>query len=139
MNSATAAPAPTSPSNAAVAAPAITPSFQHPGHHSGEKLEKQFSPLVQQFLTYLKLEKHFSEYTVKSYGADLIQFGQFMAGEIGQQQTGAAALNAPIPQPKVSPEELDKKQLACEPLTTREFLAYLYGQNYTKSTTARKL
>src|SRR5207253_5863680 len=27
----------------------------------------------------------------------------------------------------------------CEPLTVREFLAYLYGQNYTKSTTARKL
>jgi len=28
-----------------------------------------------QFLEYLKLEKHFSDYTVKSYGADLIQFG----------------------------------------------------------------
>ena len=27
----------------------------------------------------------------------------------------------------------------CEPLTVREFLAYLYAQNYTKSTTARKL
>ena len=26
-----------------------------------------------------------------------------------------------------------------KPLTVREFLAYLYGQNYTKSTTARKL
>src|SRR4051812_11715746 len=83
MNSATAAPASPTPSNAAVAAPAITPSFHH---HSGEKLEKHFSPLVQQFLTYLKLEKHFSEYTVKSYGADLIQFGQFMSGQIGQQQ-----------------------------------------------------
>ncbi|MBC7785085.1 MAG: tyrosine recombinase, partial [Burkholderiales bacterium] len=30
-------------------------------------------------------------------------------------------------------------QLAVEPLNVREFLAYLYGQNYTKSTTARKL
>ena len=39
----------------------------------------------------------------------------------------------------MSPEELDKRQLGCEPLTIREFLAYLYGQNYTKSTTARKL
>src|SRR4029078_8336847 len=34
---------------------------------------------------------------------------------------------------------LDEKQLAVEPLTVREFLAYLYAQNYTKSTTARKL
>ena len=48
-------------------------------------LEKNFSPLVKQFLDYLKLEKHFSDYTVKSYGADLIQFGQFLAGEIGQR------------------------------------------------------
>src|SRR5437762_11749992 len=36
-------------------------------------------------------------------------------------------------------EQLDDKQLKCEPLTIREFLAYLYAQNYTKSTTARKL
>src|SRR5205085_3995226 len=34
---------------------------------------------------------------------------------------------------------LDEKMIKCEPLTIREFLAYLYGQNYTKSTTARKL
>src|SRR3954466_1704115 len=122
MNSATAAPASPTPANAAVAAPAITPSFHH---HSGEKLEKQFTPLVQQFLTYLKLEKHFSEYTVKSYGADLIQFGQFIAGEIGPQAAAAGA----APPAKMSTDEMDKKKLACEPLTVREFLAYLYGQN----------
>src|SRR5262245_52054631 len=45
--------------------------------------EKNFSPLVKQFLDYLKLERHFSDYTVKSYGADLIQFGQFLSGQIG--------------------------------------------------------
>jgi integrase/recombinase XerC len=87
---------------------------------------------VRQFLDYLKLEKHFSDYTVKSYGADLIQFGQFLGGEIGR------APGAPET-PKMPLEEIDRKQLQCEPLTVREFLAYLYGQNYTKSTTARKL
>ena len=46
--------------------------------------EKNFSPFVRQFLDYLRHEKHFSDYTVKSYGADLIQFGQFLTGEIGQ-------------------------------------------------------
>src|SRR5205823_7218367 len=70
----------------------------------------------------------FSDYTVKSYGADLIQFGQFLMGEIGQL---AGAKASPAPQ--------DDRQLKCEPLTIREFLAYLYAQNYTKSTTARKL
>ncbi|MGH7175894.1 MAG: tyrosine recombinase XerC [Tepidisphaeraceae bacterium] len=95
---------------------------------TAELREKNFSPLVRQFLDYLKLEKHFSDYTVKSYGADLIQFGQFLAGEIG------AAHGA-----QTKPGTLDEKQLSVEPLTVREFLAYLYAQNYTKSTTARKL
>src|SRR5436190_1616351 len=112
-------------------APAPTPSIaQLPqpsssNHHAA--VEKNFSPLVRQFLDYLKLEKHFSDYTVKSYGADLIQFGQFLTGQIGQWAAGKDGGSA------------DDKSLACEPLTIREFLAYLYGQNYTKSTTARKL
>jgi integrase/recombinase XerC len=93
---------------------------------------KQFSPLVKQFLDYLQLEKHFSDYTVKSYGADLIQFGQFLGKQIGQQPGSE-------PVAMCSMDELDKCHLACEPMTVREFLAYLYGQNYTKSTTARKL
>src|SRR5213592_969427 len=96
---------------------------------------KKFTPLVQQFLDYLHLEKHFSDYTVKSYGADLIQYGQFLAGEIGQHNA-EPALNVVIPD---SPASLDEKQVKAEPLQIREFLAYLYGQNYTKSTTARKL
>src|SRR4030081_2547223 len=45
--------------------------------------EKVFTPLVRQFLDYLRLEKHFSGYTVKSFGADRIQFGQFLGGDIG--------------------------------------------------------
>ena len=96
---------------------------------------KRFTPLVQQFLDYLHLEKHFSDYTVKSYGADLIQFGQFLSGEIGQHNA-EPPLNVVIPD---SPASLDEKQVKAEPLQIREFLAYLYGQNYTKSTTARKL
>ncbi|MDB5302107.1 MAG: Tyrosine recombinase XerC [Phycisphaerales bacterium] len=98
--------------------------------------EKHFTPLVTQFLDYLRLEKHFSDYTVKSYGADLIQFGQFLAGEIGPASTASPA---GANQAKVTPHEVDERAVACEPLTVREFLAYLYGQNYTKSTTARKL
>ena len=95
-------------------------------------VEKDFPPLVRQFLEYLKLEKHFSDYTVKSYGADLAQFAQFLGGEIGGEHAQAASLGG-------ADVTIDQKLLKCEPLTVREFLAYLYGQNYTKSTTARKL
>jgi integrase/recombinase XerC len=98
--------------------------------------EKSFSPLVRQFLDYLRFEKHFSDYTVKSYGADLVQFGQFLAGEIGQPVGGAAPAE---PRTRMTPEQVDERQLGCEPLTIRDFLTYLYGHNYTKSTTARKL
>src|SRR5687768_8577649 len=92
---------------------------------------KRFTPHVQGFLDYLKLEKHFSDYTVKSYGADLIQFGQYVTGQIGPQ--GATTDSVP------TPAAIDEKFVKCEPLVIRDFLAYLYGQNYTKSTTARKL
>jgi integrase/recombinase XerC len=99
---------------------------------SANTVEKIFPPLVKQFLEYLKLEKHFSDYTVKSYGADLIQFGQFLAGDIGQS-------HATPPSAELASLDIDSKLTRCEPLTIREFLAYLYAQNYTKSTTARKL
>ncbi|HEY7088557.1 MAG TPA: tyrosine recombinase XerC [Tepidisphaeraceae bacterium] len=102
-----------------------------PAVNSNTSVEKNFSPLVKQFLDYLKLERHFSDYTVKSYGADLIQFGQFLSGEIGAGAQQSQSFPSGMP--------LDDRQLKCEPLTIREFLAYLYGQNYTKSTTARKL
>ena len=117
MNTATLAPA------------ALTTAAPSP---TSNPLAKTFTPLVSQFLDYLKLERHFSDYTVKSYGADLQQFGQYLGGEIGRP-IGAAASE------KLAPEQIDAKALRCEPLTVREFLAYLYGQNYTKSTTARKL
>jgi integrase/recombinase XerC len=94
--------------------------------------DRNFSPLVRQFLDYLRLEKHFSDYTIKSYGADLIQFGQFLMGEIG-----CGPNNDRVMPPAELP--LDERQLNCDPMIVREFLAYLYGQNYTKSTTARKL
>ena len=137
MNSVTASPESIATSTDAALAPQSDRqalSFQIAPSLIGESAgrEKHFSPLVQQFLNYLRLERHFSDYTVKSYGADLIQFGHYLAGEIGHGGVEA-------PAHKLTAEQVDEKTLKCEPLTIREFLAYLYGQNYTKSTTARKL
>ena len=39
---------------------------------------KNFSPLVQQFLDYLRSRNTSATTPIKSYGADLIQFGQFL-------------------------------------------------------------
>jgi integrase/recombinase XerC len=128
MNTSTATATASTPADNAITSPGTTSR----GADNPAAQPKNFSPLVRQFLDYLKLEKHFSDYTVKSYGADLIQFGQFLAGEIG---SGHAA----TPGTSRSNGSLDEKQLGVEPLTIREFLAYLYAQNYTKSTTARKL
>src|SRR5688572_31056290 len=124
----------------APSAPALTSnvsnsssSTSNNGGRGNEPQPKNFTPLVRQFLDYLKLERHFSDYTVKSYGADLIQFGQFLAGEIGHRP------NPEVGGAPVTPDVVDDRQLKCEPLTIREFLAYLYGQHYPNSTTARKL
>jgi len=106
-----------------IAAPVTNDSMPEP---------KQFCPVVQQFLDYLILERHFSEYTNRSYGADLFQFGQFISGQIGTAYANAERVGA-------STESLDAKFARVETITIREFLAYLTGQNYTKSTTARKL
>jgi integrase/recombinase XerC len=118
---------PVSTGNQALVSPEIR-SAEFPSKHP----PKHFTPLVQQFLDYLHLEKHFSDYTIKSYGADLIQFGQFLAGDIGPGANDPSKIAC-------TPAGTDERMLKCEPLTIREFLNYLYGQNYTKSTTARKL
>ena len=94
--------------------------------------EKVYTPLVRQFLDYLRLEKHFSDYTIRSYGADLQQYGQYLAGDIGPGSAEAGRVT-------VDAATVDQRKLKCEAATIREFLNYLYGQNYTKSTTARKL
>jgi integrase/recombinase XerC len=88
-------------------------------------------PAVRDFLNYLKLERHFSDYTVRSYGADLAQFTQFLAGDIGASYGGDKRRSEGTP--------VENRLVACKPEVIREFLAYLHGQNYTKSTTARKL
>ena len=88
-------------------------------------------PAVRHFLDYLKLERHFSDYTVRSYGADLAQLVQFLAGDIGVSYGGDKRRADATP--------LEDRLVFCKPETVREFLAYLHGQNYTKSTTARKL
>ncbi|RJP31718.1 MAG: tyrosine recombinase XerC [Phycisphaerales bacterium] len=111
------------------------------------------NPLIEEFLNYLKFERHFSPHTAKCYAADLHQFCAFLNGDeaaaAGRQNftlprdgavptvrggprtsTGALVLEAPA---------LRQRLLAVSTERVKEFLAFLNTQSYSKSTTARKL
>ncbi|MCK4752460.1 MAG: tyrosine recombinase XerC [Planctomycetes bacterium] len=100
--------------------------------------------IVQEFLDYLKFEKHFSEHTAKCYGADLRQFGEFMVGysqggsaegeSFAGHHEGAGAAVATQPATKV-----DQLLLATDVNAVRTYLASLNEKQYSKATIARKL
>jgi len=109
--------------------------------------------LINDFLNYLRFERHFSNYTAKCYGADLRQFVQFLVGSGdgspvgdgpdqlaalpteqrgGLPGAGAAIMAAPL-------ADVREKLLAVVPDDVRRYLAFLRDSNYSKTTTARKL
>ena len=103
--------------------------------------------ITQEFLNYLKYEKHFSGHTAKCYGADLEQFAGFLLGQSGQssgsdsqedsaswsQQEGSVATAAK------TETKLEHLILDADVNTIRKYMAYLNEQQYSRSTTARKL
>ena len=91
------------------------------------KQTHRYCAMVQEFLEYLSFEKHFSDLTVKSYGADLMQFARFMIQGDDRVEGKLSHLLA------------DEKLRGCDGVMVREFLAFMFAQRYTKSTTARKL
>jgi len=106
--------------------------------------------LVQQFINYLRAERHFSPHTAKCYAADLQQFcgylctlkGQVREGANGNGNGNGAAppdLSKIAPPPDVSGEELNRQLLLVETDDVRAFMSLLRDNNYCKSTVARKL
>jgi len=110
------------------------------------------NPLITEFLNYLKYERHFSPHTAKCYGADLTQFSAFLVSESARSARAAAPPPAPGPggstaYPGVVPgatavvvdTDLRQKLLGVTADIVKTFLAFLNEQEYSKSTTARKL
>jgi integrase/recombinase XerC len=92
---------------------------------------------VNDFLNYLKFEKHFSEHTAKCYGADLAQFTEFLLGRTqGNYSRPDAGGTGVAVQPAVKADPL---LLAVDVNTVRSYLAQLNERQYSKSTVARKL
>ena len=107
--------------------------------------------IVQDFLGYLKHEKHFSQHTAKCYGADLAQFTEFMAGQ-AHDSTGGKSVSHEAPSPWAAQSggtatalqtqtetKLEQIILAVDANMVRRYMAQLNQQQYSKSTVARKL
>ena len=91
-------------------------------------------PLIQQFLDYLRLERHFSPYTARCYGADLRQFVQFLETPT---PAGDQAIGQPLPVGTETPAS--QQIIEADPLLIRRFLAYLDELEYSAATMARKI
>lgn len=104
------------------------------------------TPIIQEFLNYLSFEKRFSEHTAKCYGADLRQFGCFLAtgSEVLQSPTGPAGGDsnrggAATAVAVHTETEIDSMLLSVEVDSVRNYMACLTNKQQSKSTIARKL
>ncbi len=105
--------------------------------------------LVEQFLSYLRAERHFSAHTARCYAADLEQFCEYLdapdafgARPRATAQNGAGAHGATGGARPISPEstaETNRRLLGVGADSVRQFIAVLTEKNYCKSTVARKL
>ncbi len=109
--------------------------------------------LIDEFLNYLKFERHFSPHTAKCYAADLAQFCAFLNGDTvgaaGRQNFTSPVSGGRAAAGGLSPVGADTATLVDSGLQQRlrdvdtervkSFLAFLGTQNYSKSTVARKL
>ncbi|MGC8540724.1 MAG: tyrosine recombinase XerC [Phycisphaerae bacterium] len=110
---------------------------------------------VQDFLGYLQFERHFSTYTSKCYGADLRQFGLFLAGAqdipasvlLSQPASANAAVNLSREMQskqgdhpdEPAPQVVEKLLLNANAEDVRRYLQHMREHNYSKATVARKL
>ena len=105
------------------------------------------SAIVQDFISYLKFEKHFSEHTAKCYRADLVQFTSFLSDHISDTLSDAAPAANPWESPAATATatqtqtavDVDAAIITADVNTIRRHMAELGQNHYSKSTTARKL
>ncbi|NOX57927.1 MAG: tyrosine recombinase XerC [Planctomycetes bacterium] len=108
--------------------------------------------LIDEFLNYLNFERHFSPHTAKCYSADLSQFCAFLSSESGdstaarfgngsasQDHSSGDGTDAQSATVVVQETDLRRRLLEVDVDEVRRFLAHLAKQDYSKSTTARKL
>ena len=95
------------------------------------------TPLIQEFFSYLRYEKHFSDHTLKCYSTDLQQYIEFLDTEQASS-TAAHSYESGGTSTAVA-MEVQAEILSVTAATIREFLVVLHNRNYSRATTARKL
>lgn len=107
--------------------------------------------LIDEFLNYLKFERHFSPHTAKCYSADLAQFCAYLGGGAqGDRPAGAALGTTPsvarsavgtggVHTAVLVEADVQQKLRDVDTEKVKMFLGYLGTLNYSKSTIARKL
>jgi integrase/recombinase XerC len=95
-------------------------------------------PIVQQFLSYLIDERHFSPYTSRCYGLDLRQYSDFLAEHFGVKHDEALERTA-CEKKDTKSNTVTSKILLADLDTIRAFLAKMGEQNYSAATMARKI
>ncbi len=100
--------------------------------------------LITEFIDYLRFEKHFSNYTARCYSADL---KQFIEAVLSQQDlraeenvtTDESSDGSGVGVATLASVSLKEKLLSVGPDQIRAYLAYLHDNNYSASSSARKL
>ncbi len=112
--------------------------------------------LIDQFIHYLRFERHFSPYTARCYGADLRQYAGYLTGDGNpaalnpSSPTGHPADTTPMADqitdaaaqpgdPTGSGQTLDQRIIAADTTVIRGFLAQLDHLGYSCATVARKI
>ena len=96
------------------------------------------SALIQQFVHYLRYERHFSPYTARCYGADLRQYVEFLGSDDAPVPVTAQLNDEPQPEP-AAPAAIDRKLKRADAMVVRGFLGHLEQFGYSPATTARKI
>jgi integrase/recombinase XerC len=96
-------------------------------------------PLVDRFLDHIDAERGFSAHTIRSYGADLVQFCQYLAAAsaTGADSTHLTAEDLALVE--LDAGSTERALLAVTPLEIRGYLAFMRNWGYNKSSIARKL
>ncbi len=107
--------------------------------------------LIDEFLNYLKFERHFSPHTAKCYAADLAQFCAFLSGRVGGDRPAGAASGTTqavargtvgsggVNTAVLAEAGVQQKLRDVDTERVKMFLGHLGTLNYSKSTIARKL
>ena len=95
--------------------------------------------LIERFIEYLDAERNFSAHTVRSYGADLTQFSQFLTAAANSPSASELSVDELPPPGELPDERLDAMLRDLTPTDVRAFLAMMRNSGYSKSTVARKL